>query len=86
MSTISKRKHKHFDIEAYYRNESRTFLFGLLISGTKAKSFDLVRKILYHKQIISALALQIWDEKNQFNLFQKLSYAKLNVSISSKNL
>jgi hypothetical protein len=25
MSTISKRKDKRFDIEAYYRNESKTF-------------------------------------------------------------
>jgi hypothetical protein len=47
MSTISKRKHKCFDIEAYYRNESRTFRFGLLITGTKAKRFDLFQKILY---------------------------------------
>jgi hypothetical protein len=28
MATISKRKHKCFDIEAYYRNESKTFQFG----------------------------------------------------------
>ncbi len=56
MSTISKRKHKCFDIEAYYRNESRTFRFGLLITGTKAKRFDFFRKILYCKQIVSVLA------------------------------
>ncbi len=44
MSTISKRKDKRSDIEAYYRNESKTFWFGLLTIGTKAKHIDLVQK------------------------------------------
>ena len=35
----SKRKHKRFDIEAYYRNKTNTFLFGPLIIGTKAERF-----------------------------------------------
>jgi hypothetical protein len=47
MSTIPKRKHKHFDIEAYYRNESKSFSFGPLIIGTKAKHFHLVPKIFF---------------------------------------
>jgi hypothetical protein len=42
MSTISKRKDKSFDIEAVYRNESKTFWFGPLAFGTKAKHIDLV--------------------------------------------
>jgi hypothetical protein len=37
MSTIPKRKHKRFDIEAYYWNESKTFSFGPLFIETKAK-------------------------------------------------
>jgi hypothetical protein len=44
MSTISKRQDKHSDIEAYYRNESKTFWFGLLTIGTKAKHIDLFQK------------------------------------------
>ncbi len=35
MSTISKRKCKSFDIEASYRNKTKTFLFVPLIFGTK---------------------------------------------------
>ncbi len=34
MSTISKRKQKRSDIEAYYRNERKTFWFGPLKIGT----------------------------------------------------
>jgi hypothetical protein len=45
MSTISKRKDKRSDIEAYYRNESKTIGFGPLTIGTKAKHFDLVWKL-----------------------------------------
>jgi hypothetical protein len=56
MSTISKRKDKRSDIEAYYRNESKTFWFGLLTIGTKAKHIDLVQKNFYCKQIVSILA------------------------------
>ncbi len=44
MSTISKQKDKHSDIEAYYRNKSKKFWFGPLNIGTKAKHFDLVQK------------------------------------------
>ncbi len=44
MSTILKRKHKRFGIEAYYRNESKTFSFGPLTIETKAKHFHLVPK------------------------------------------
>jgi hypothetical protein len=43
MSTIPKRKHKRSDIEAYYRNKTKTFLFGPHTIGTKAKHFDLVQ-------------------------------------------
>jgi hypothetical protein len=66
MSTISKRKDKRFDIEAYYRNESKTFWSGLLTMGTKAKHIDLVQKKFCCKQIISVLAQKFWDEANQF--------------------
>ncbi len=51
MSTISERKHKRFDIEAYNRNESKTFRFGPFTIGTKAKHFDLVQNHFYCKQI-----------------------------------
>jgi len=43
MSTISKRKQKRFHIEAYYRNESKTFLLSPLMVGTKTKHFDVVQ-------------------------------------------
>jgi hypothetical protein len=73
MSTISKRKHKRTDIEAYYRNESKTFWFGPLAIGTKAKHFDLVPKKFSRKQIVSVLAQKFWDEAKQFDLVWKLS-------------
>ena len=78
MSTISKRKDKRFDIEAYYRNESKTFWFGPLKIGTEAERFGLVRIFLYQKQFVSVLAHRFWDEANQFDLVQKLSEAKWN--------
>jgi hypothetical protein len=68
MSMISKRKDKRFDIEAYYRNESKTFWFGPLTIGTKAKHTDLVQK-----KFFSVLAQKLWDEAKQFNLVWKLS-------------
>jgi hypothetical protein len=73
MSTISKRKDKRSDIEAYYRNKSKTFLFGPLTIGTKEKHFDLVQKIFYCKQIFSVLGQKIWVEAKQFDLVWKLS-------------
>ncbi len=59
MSTISKRKDKRFDIEAYYRNESKTFWFGLLTIGTKAKHFDLV-----HKKLFCTKSFLFWPKKS----------------------
>ncbi len=79
MSTISKRKQKRSDIEAYYRNESKTFWFGPLKIGAEAERFGLVRIFLYQKQFVSLLAHRFWDEANQFDLVQKLSEAKWNV-------
>jgi hypothetical protein len=34
-----KQKHKRFNIGAYYRNKTKTFLFDQLIIGTKADRF-----------------------------------------------
>jgi len=34
-------KHKRFDIEACYRNKTKTFWFGPLFIGTKAERFNL---------------------------------------------
>ncbi len=79
MSTISKRKQKRSDIEAYYRNESKMFWFGPLKIGTEAERFGLVRIFLYQKQFVSVLAHKFWDEANQFDLVQKLSEAKRNI-------
>jgi len=79
MSTISKRKQKRSDIEAYYQNESKTFWFGPLKIRTEAERFGLVRIFLYQKQFVSVLAHKFWDEANQFDLVQKLSEAKRNV-------
>jgi hypothetical protein len=79
MSTILKRKQKLSDIEAYYRNESKTFWFGPLKIGTEAERFGLVLIFLYQKQFVSVLAHRFWDEAIQFDLVQKLSEAKQNV-------
>jgi hypothetical protein len=79
MSTISKRKQKRSDIEAYYRNESKTFWFGPLKIGTEAERFGLVRLRLEKKQNVTVFAHRFWDEANQFDLVQKLSEAKRNV-------
>jgi hypothetical protein len=68
MSKISKRKDNRFDIEAYYRNESKTFWFGPLTIGTKAKHIDLAQRIFYCVQIVSVLAQNFWDEAKQFDL------------------
>ena len=43
---ISKQKHKRFDIEAYYRNNTKTLWFGPLIFGTKAERFSLFQNYL----------------------------------------
>ncbi len=79
MSTISKRKQNRSDIEAYYRNESKTFWFGPLKIGKEAEHFGLVRIFLYQKQFVSVLAHRFWDEANQFDLVQKLLEGKWNV-------
>ncbi len=42
----SKRKQKRFDTEAYYRNKTKTFWFGLLIIGTKAERYNLFQNYL----------------------------------------
>jgi hypothetical protein len=79
MSTISKRKQIRSDIEAYYRNESKTFGFGPLKIGREAERFGLVRIFLCQKQFVSVLDHRFWDKANQFDLVQKLSEAKWNV-------
>ncbi len=73
MSTIPKRKHKHSDIEANYRNETKTFLFGPHTIGTKAKHFDLVQNNFFCKQMFSVVAQKFWDKAKQFDLVCKLS-------------
>ncbi len=79
MATIPKRNQKRSDIEAYYRNESKTFWFGPFKIGTEAERFGLVRIFLNQKQFVSVLAHRFWDEANQFDFVQKLSDAKQNV-------
>ncbi len=81
MSTISKRNQKLSDIEAYYRNENKTFWFGPLKIGTEAERFGLVRIFLYQNQFVTVLAHRFWDEVNQCDLVQKLSEAKRNISM-----
>jgi hypothetical protein len=79
MSMISKQKQKRSDIEANYRNKSKTFWFGPLKIGTEAERFGLVRIFLYQKQCVSVFTHRFWDKANQFDLVQKLSEAKWNV-------
>ncbi len=86
MSTISKRKQKRTDIEAYYRNESKMFWFGLLKIGTEAERFGLVRIFLYQKQFVSVLAHRFWDEANQFWFGPKIVGGEVERSYVIKNL
>ena len=79
MSTISKRKQKRSDIEAYYRNESETFWFGPLKIGTEAERFGLGWIFLFQNQFVTVLAHRFWDKANQFDLVQKLAEMKQNV-------
>ncbi len=83
MSTISKRKQKRSNIEAYYWNESKTFWFGPLKIGTEAERFGLVRIFLYQKQFFSVLAHRFWDGANQFDLVCLFSELKQNILIWS---
>ncbi len=76
MSTISKRKDKRSDIEAYYRNESKRFYLVPLLSEQKQKILIWSKKIFYCKQIFSVLAQKFWDEAKQFDLVWKLFWAK----------
>jgi hypothetical protein len=73
MSTISKRKDKRSDIEAYYRNESKTFWFSLLTIGTKAEHIDWFQQKFYCEQIVSVLFQKFWDEAKQFDLIWNFS-------------
>jgi hypothetical protein len=86
MSKIPKRKHKRSDIEANYRNKTKTFWFGPHTIGTKAKHFDLVQNNFYCKQIVSVLAQKFWDKAKQFDLVCLLSEQKQNILIWSKNV
>jgi hypothetical protein len=67
---ISKRKHKRFDIEPYYRNESKTFWFRLHIIGTKAERFNLFQNCLKSNRNVLAtfLSLKTKSERNRVNL------------------
>ncbi len=67
-----KRKHKRFDIEAYYRNKTKTFWFGLLIIGTKAERFNLLQN--YLKSNWNVLALFKVQKLSQ-NETKLISYA-----------
>ncbi len=54
-STVSKRKHKLFDIEANFRNKTKTFWLGLLFIGTKAERFNLFQNGLELNRNVSAI-------------------------------
>ncbi len=56
----NEKKAQRFDIEADYQNESKTF--------------DLVLKNSFRKQIVSVLAEKFWDEAKQFDLVWILSF------------
>jgi hypothetical protein len=57
MSAISKQKHKHFDIEAYYRNKAKFFDLVCLLSEKKHENFDL--NYHYRVKISQSLDQQI---------------------------
>ncbi len=67
----SKRKRKRFDIEAYYRNKTKTFWFGPLIIRTKAELFNLFQNDL--KSNRNVLALFKVQKRNQ-NETELISY------------
>ncbi len=71
---------KRSDIEAYYRNESKTFWFGPLKIGTEAERFGLGWIFLFLKQFVTVLAHRFWDEAKHFDLVQKKIYQKQIVS------
>ena len=79
---LSKRKHKRFDIGAYYRNKTKTFWFGPLSIGTKPKCFDLVRLVSERKQNVSICFKIVYNQIGTFWRFFKFK----NVYICSKLL
>ncbi len=46
---------------AYYWNKSKTFWFGLLIIGSKAKQFDLLRKLSQQKRLPASVSGGVSD-------------------------
>ena len=67
----SKRKHKRVDIEAYFRNKTKTFWFGPLIIRTKAERFNLFQN--YLKSNRNILAFFKVQKRNQ-NEIELISY------------
>ncbi len=63
-------KHRRFDIEAYYRNKTKTFWFGPLIIGTKAERFSLFQNCLKSNRNVLAifLSFKTKPEWNRVNL------------------
>ena len=66
----SKRKHKCFDIKAFYWNKTKTFWFDPLIIGTKAERFDQFQNGLKSNRNVLAIfkILKTKPEQNQDNL------------------
>jgi hypothetical protein len=96
MLTISKWKQKRSDIEAYYRNESKTFRFGPLKIGMEAERFGLVRIFLYQKQFVSVWPIgsgtkrtnliwskNCWRQSGTFLCNKKTYRSKQNILIWS---
>jgi hypothetical protein len=63
--------HKRFDIEAYYRNKTKSFLIDPLIIGTKTERFNLFQN--YSKSNRKVLAFFKVQKQNQ-NETKLISY------------
>ncbi len=68
LSTISKRKDKRFDIEAYYRNKTKTFWFGPLVIRTKLERFCLLQSDQKSKQNVGIFKKWQQNETKTFHI------------------
>ena len=92
MSTISKRKQKCFDIEAYYRiwssynrNKTKTFWFGPLTFGTKSERFCLLQTAQESKQNVCILKKWKQNETKTFQIAPGFFKDKTKLLIVSRN-
>ncbi len=77
----SKRKHNRFDIEAYYRNKTKTFWFGPLTIGTKTERFILFQNYLKSNWNILAFVFSL-KTKPEWNRVYFLPDRNVSIQLS----